>query len=184
MHLITGFILASLFGKKKKRNIPPLLRLRYPIQTKHLMKGRVRFQIDALKGNTKSQQYLLEQLPRVQGVTSIQVNIITGSVLIHFDEKEMQPELLYTVLIRLLGLEDELDKVPESVILREIRLIGKSLNRAMFERTAGVIDLQTAIPVVLGIIGIRKIMSQKMLAFPTGFTMLWWAYQSLVRGKR
>ena len=172
MHLITGFIVASLFGKKKDAGKSLLLRLQYPIKTNHLLPGRVRFQIDALKKNIKGEQFLNEQLPKIKGIKSIQINTITGSVLIHFSEEDIQPELLFTALIRLLGLEKELEKTPQSFISREIRLIGKSLNRAVLERTGGIIDLSTAIPIVLGVMGIQKIMCQQFNIFRS--TLMGW----------
>ncbi len=181
MHLITGFLIASLFGKKKEPGRSPLLSLRHPIRTLHILPGRVRFEADVVKNDTKVEQFLMEQMPKVKGVSRVQVSTITGSVLVQFDGDEIQPELLYTVLIRLLGLEKELERTPQSVVRKEIRLMGDSLNRAVLERTGGIIDLWTAIPIVLGLVGIRKIMAQRALAFPTGFTMLWWAYHSLFR---
>ena len=109
----------------------------------------------------------MEQMPKIKGVSRVQISTITGSVLIQFDDNEIQPELLYTVLIRLLGLEKELERVPQSAVLKEIRLMGDSLNRSVLERTGGIIDLWTAIPIVLGLVGIRKIMAQGALALPS-----------------
>ena len=179
MHLITGFLMASLFGRKKEPGRSPLLSLRHPIRTRHILPGRIRFEADVLKNDAKAEQFLVEQMSRVKGVSKVQISTITGSVLVQFEEKEIQPELLYTVLIRLLGLEKELERTPQPVVLKEIRLMGDSLNRAVLERTGGIIDLWTAIPIVLGLVGIRKIMAQRALAFPAGFTLLWWAYHSL-----
>ena len=183
MHLVTGFILANLFGRKKKPGRSPLLSLQYPIRTQHLLPGRVRFQSNVLKGDEKGREFLSEQLVKVKGVTKLDVNTISGSVLIHFSEDEIQPELLYTVLIRLLGLEKELEKAPKSIVFKEIRTIGDSLNRAVYERTGGIIDLWTAIPIVMALVGARAMMTRRAFPFPTGFNMLWWAYQSLFREK-
>jgi len=181
MHLITGFLLASLFGKKKEAGRSPLLSLRYPIRTRHILPGRVRFETDVLVNDAKAQQFLMEQMSKVKGVSKVQISTITGSVLVQFEDNEIQPELLYTVLIRLLGLEKELERTPQSLVLKEIRLVGDSLNRAVLERTGGIIDLWTAIPILVGLVGIRKIMAQRALAFPAGFTLVWWAYHSLFR---
>ena len=181
MHIITGFLLANLFGKKTQPGRSPLLSLRHPIRTRHILPGRVRFETDALINDPKAEQFLMEQMSKVKGVSKVQISTITGSVLVQFEDNKIQPELLYTVLIRLLGLEKELERTPQSVVLKEIRLMGDSLNRAVLERTGGIIDLWTAIPIVVGLVGIRKIMAQRALAFPAGFTMLWWAYYSLFR---
>ncbi len=184
MHLVAGFLLAALFGKKKKEHKSPLLDLFYPVRTQHLLPGRVRFQVEKLKDNPRDEKFLLEQLPKVRGVSRVNINTITGSILLLYDEDEVQPELLCTVVIRLLGLENELDKPPISIVLKEIREMGGSLNRAVYERTGGLIDLWTAIPIILAVVGARKIMTQRYQAVPTGFTLLWWAYHALMREPR
>jgi hypothetical protein len=140
MHLITGFVLANLFGRKKEPGRSPLLSLRHPIRTRHILPGRVRFETDALINDAKAEQFLMEQMSKVKGVSKVQISTITGSVLVQFEDNEIQPELLYTVLIRLLGLEKELERTPQSVVLKEIRLMGDSLNRSVLERTGGIMD--------------------------------------------
>jgi hypothetical protein len=187
MHIITGLLLTAFFGKKVKQQraqpTSPLMQLKWPIATKHFFPGRVRFQIPLLVGDDDGRQRIETQLQRVDGVDSVQTNRVSGSVLIHYQTDRIAPELLFAALIRLLGLEQELERTPEPIVSKEIRNIGEALNRAVYAGTDGLFDLWTGIPLVLLLLGVRKIMTEGTLgSFPAGFTLVWWAYMALFRG--
>jgi hypothetical protein len=183
LHLITGFILAGLLGKKKDQKRSPLLSITGPIRTSHVLPGRVRFHIFSLKNDENKIEIVKKQFPKIEGIKSVQINKVSGSVLILFDQDKLEPELLCAALIRLLDLEKELEKIPKPILSKEFREMGDSLNRAVFEKTGGIIDLWTAVPLLLIILGFRKILMDRTTMWPTGITMLWWAYNSLFRTK-
>ncbi len=184
MHIITGLLFAGLMGKKKGGLSPLMPRWSAgPLRTVHALPGRVRFVASPLEGNEKARSVLMEKLPRIEGVESVEVNPVSGSVLIRFQDDLVKPELLFAALVRLLGLEAELDKPPESVLSRELRVVGDSLNRAVHAKTGGLLDLWSAVLILLAAVGTRKLIQQGMGAFPAGFTLVWWAANDLLRGK-
>lgn len=181
MHLITGFIIASLMGKKQKEKSSPLLNIRGPINTSHLLPGRVRFHVPIIKSSVESAKILTEQLPKIKGLEYLTINKINGSVLIKYDSTILGPELLVAVIIRLLGLEKELERRPQPIIGKEIKEIADSLNRAVYEKTGGIIDLWTALPILLAALGIKKLLTERSAnMLPAGLTLLWWSYTSLL----
>lgn len=184
MHIITGLLITALLGKKAKQHQSqsPLMQLKWPIETKHLLPGRARFQIPLLVGDATAVQQIETQLQRVEGVDSVEANRISGSVLICYQPDKIAPELLFAALIRLLDLEKELERTPPSTVAKEFRNIGEALNRAVYSMTDGVIDLWTTIPLALLFVGVRKIIAEGTLSFPAGFTLIWWAYTSMFRG--
>ncbi len=183
MHIITGLLLSMLMKGGKESKKPPLLQTSWPIQTVHLLPGRVRFRIPLMMNKEEELKAASSQIAKINGVKWIESNKITGSVLINFDQSVIQADLLFTALIRLLGLENELQKAPASYLSTEIRTIFESLNHAVFSRTNGIIDLYTAIPILLATLGISQIIKNKANIFPTGLTLIWWAYNSLVSNK-
>ena len=185
MHIITGAIIAALLGNKKKPNAQnsPILHIRDPIYTSHLLPGRVRFHIPVLKNNDIQAAKVKQSLQKIAGVNSVDTNQLTGSVLLQFDDSKIKADLLAEALIRLLGLEKEQKKTPQPVIPREIRQVGKSLNRAVYDKTAGLIDLWSAIPLLLVILGGRKLLTERTLSTPAAMTLLWWGYNSLFHEK-
>jgi hypothetical protein len=166
-------------GSNKDKN-PLLLQIKWPIRTVHLLPGRVRFQIPLMVGKEDHLKAATTQVAKISGVKWVDYNRISGSVLIYFEEGVIQADLLFTALIRLLGLEDELQKTPPSFLYTEIRSVIESLNQAIYSKTNGTIDLYTSLPIMLAILGISQIIKKRSNIFPTGLTLLWWAYTSLI----
>ena len=181
MHIITGILLSMLMKGGNKDKNPLLLQIKWPIRTLHLLPGRVRFQIPLMVGREDQLKAATTQVAKISGVKWVDYNIISGSVLIYFEEGVIQADLLFTALIRLLGLEDELQKAPASYLYTEIRSVIESLNQAVYSKTNGVIDLYTALPIMLAALGISQIIKNRSNIFPTGLTLLWWAYTSFTK---
>jgi hypothetical protein len=181
MHIITGMLLSLLMSKKQGMTKSPLLQIRWPIQTSHLLPGRVRFHIPLFKGNQKDLDAAIVQLNKIEGVISAQANSITGSILIHFDESRLQADLLFAALIKLLGLEKEIERTPAPKLNQEFSNIYKSLNQAVYANTNGMLDVKTAIALLIAATGIYRIFTERSISMPATLTMLWWAYSSLTK---
>ncbi|MHC4399274.1 MAG: HMA2 domain-containing protein [Planctomycetota bacterium] len=184
MHIITGLIVAGLTGRRR-RGRPVVTTFRTgPVQTVHYLPGRVRFRVPSLASDANGAVRLVERLPHVEGVDSVDVSPATGSVLITYRQKEVQPELLFAAVVRLLDLDEEVRRLPVPTLAREIRSAADSLNRAVYVQTGGVIDLWSALLIVLAAIGARKLLAEGARSFPTGFVLLWWSLTSLLSGPR
>ena len=101
------------------------------------------------------------QMAKIKGVKWIDSNKITGSILIYYEENIIQADLLFAALIRLLGLDDELQKAPASYLNTEIRSAFESLNQAVYSKTNGILDLYTTIPLLLAALGVSQIIKNK-----------------------
>ncbi|MGC8659768.1 MAG: HMA2 domain-containing protein [Desulfomonilaceae bacterium] len=71
----------------------------------HNTPGRMRIKIPALKRNPNLADDLYALLHRRSGVKSLQINTLTGSIKINFDESMIKP----STLVGLLSLEGHLD---------------------------------------------------------------------------
>ncbi len=181
MHLLIGFLASALMASKKRGGgRSPLLELSYPIRTRHLLPGRVRFEIPKLVGRPGAVEKV-EALAKLEGVTEVTVTPRIGTVLIRYDDAALQPELLVAALVRLLDLERDMESSPQSAAAREIRATGTALDRAVFDRTSGLLDLKTALPLALAGIGIYRIVTRQGPLLPTGATLLWWAFSTVRR---
>lgn len=183
MHIITGILLSLLVKGDKENNKSPLLRTNWPIKTVHLIPGRVRFRIPLMVGKESDLKQVCSDMKKITGVNAVEFNAVTGSILFHFEERNVRADLLFAALIRLLGLEEELTKVPTSKLNKEFQNIVEALNQAVYSKTNGIIDLYTALPIILAVLGVSKIVSERSLTLPTGLTLLWWAYNALTSKK-
>jgi hypothetical protein len=148
------------------------------VQTAHCLPGRVRFRVPSLVGNANGRALVLQKLPGIQGVDSVSVDGTSGSVLIRYREEEVKPELLFAALVRLLGLDDELQRSPQPVLARELRTISQTLNRVVYDRTGGLVDLHSALIITMAAVGLNKLVAEGSRSFPAGFTLVWWALNS------
>jgi hypothetical protein len=176
MHLITAALLTTLLGRKKGAGAGRLPSFAGVIETAHVLPGRVRFRAPGLVGRDTLAKELQKRLAKLEGIESAAVSPISGSVLLRFAPERVTPELLLGAVIRLLGLEKEIQRPPRSRIGEGIRHTGEALNRAVHEQTSGMIDLWTALAVLLVVLGIRQIAAGNRAL---GWPLLWWAYLSL-----
>ncbi len=174
MHLITGLLLATLFHKRSPYQKPVLPLPGGVIELAHFLPGRVRFRIPRLVESQKAPAFLKRKLAGIDGVESCEVNAMSGSVLIRYDQDQIDADILCLAAARLLGMDNELERPPKAIVGKEIINAGEAANRAVYKSSGGIIDLWTAIPLVLLGFGIRKLLAGNS----AGYTLLWWAYMS------
>ncbi len=181
MHILTGLIVGSLLGVGKENQAPSHLSLIGALELHHFLPGRLRYYVPGLKDEYRKCRDIEIQMHRIEGIRNVYLNALTGSLLIEYDPHLIQPEFLFNILIELLGLQEELDRTPIPLIQRELQSFGKAINRAVFEKSAGIIDLKTLLPLTMMVVGIRSIMTYGF-QYPSGLTLIWWAYHSLQNG--
>jgi copper chaperone CopZ len=185
-------LLASLIGRKNSKKASsnvkgldsPLLKAPTVLSVTHALPGRTRFRAPILRNQVTASAKLQEALENIEGVHTAQVSPVSSSVLIQHDPEQVAPDLLAAALIRLLGLENELTRDVDATITRELRDFSQAANRAMYEKTSGLLDFKSALMLGLAALGTRKLLQQGTLALPAGFTLLWWAGNGLLKGKQ
>ena len=125
---------------QKKRSTIEVPSFRGVIEVVHKMEGRIRFRIPSLKGNQQGFKELEDQLNRISHLTHVETNYITGTLLVNYGD-EIEPTLIVGILIKLLGLEDQVQNQPDSTITREFRTVQESVNLAIDEKTHELLDL-------------------------------------------
>lgn len=156
---------------------PEVPSFRGVVEVIHSIEGRIRFKVPSLKDDTQGLNDLNDQLSRISSIKSVQTNSVTGTVLIVYTD-EIEPTLLMGIMIKLLGLQEKVQKGTQSLVTKEFKSVEESLNLAIDEKTNGMLDLKSLMFLALSIIGIRK-----MIKYPTntppGFNYLWWGYTAI-----
>ena len=176
MHMVTGFLLTALLGGKRRASRSRLPSFPGILETAHVLPGRLRLRVPSLVGAATLATGVRKRLRRLDGISSVEVSSVTGSLLITFDPQCFEPEILLAATIRLLGLEEQLEQAPRSRVGYELREMGAAVNHAVHQRTGGLIDLWTGLPLVMAVVGIRNILARNG---QLGLPLLWWAYVSL-----
>ena len=183
MHIITGLLLAAIAGRKKKSGSgggASLLKSG-PVRTEHSLPGRLRLRVPSLAGNQENCTSLATRFSGLSGIRAASANPVTGSVLLHYDKNTVRPEVLFGAVVKLLGLEEELERVPTPVLTRELGLLGQSLDRAVYERTGGLVNGWSLLMLAIAAVGVRQVINNGARAWPAGITMVWWAVNGLRR---
>lgn len=113
----------------------------------------------------------------LEGVTTVQANGVTGSLLVEHDgapgrEKEILTALFEVVPSGTLPAD-------EPQLLANMSRVGEVLNRITLRASRGQLDLRTALPLLLGIYGLSRLLTERPFRPPSGLTMVWWAYTGI-----
>jgi hypothetical protein len=125
-----------------------------------------------------------KELIRLPEIDRVEVNPVSGSMVLVYNDEDINASIVCGIVLKLLGLEDVMDAQPQSLAQKEVKLIGTSLNRQVYNSTAGIIDLTSALALTLFILGLYKIVLQQDRNTPSGFSLLWWAYVIFQSGNR
>ena len=176
MHLMIGFILASLLKSKKNKSMS-LPAIRGEFEARHALPGRIRFRVPLLEtARSHEIETIQKELSKVPHIHSVNISPSSGSILIHYDTENIEPPLICGILIKILGFEKKFESKPESAIQREFGMLGEALNQAVLNKTAGKMDITSAVFLLLLSLGLYKTMILKDRTLPGGINLLWWAY--------
>jgi Heavy metal associated domain 2 len=160
------------------------------IKVVHAMPGRVRVKISRLKNNPDLAREIQDCLSGVEGMQRVEVNLITGSVLLLYNAEEMDPLTSFYSLAGILAplfpelhmselqtwldsSNDETNGQP-SMAERLSTFLG-AINQQVGKST-GTVDLKLLFPLTLFLLGVRGILAAEKLTFPAWYDLLWFAF--------
>jgi hypothetical protein len=160
------------------------------IEIVHALPGRVRVKIARLKGDPALAGESQKKLGGVPGIQEIEANPVTGSVLIHYDKKQlMSLESLQALSETLAQLVPDLDTGRLSAWLTAVTEGGgvgsgqgtdllASISGQAGQITQG-LNVNLLIPLTLFFLGVRSLWLAEELAFPAWYDYFWFAFSTL-----
>lgn len=136
--------------------------------------GRLRVYCGKLK-NPDLANALAAQLKKIDGINQTEANPLTGSLLILYRQEKIKDDMLIACLIRLLDLDGDSPGENESGLTREVRLVTRSINYAILDRTKGLLDFKSTIAVAFVAMAVKKYVQNGSLGSPSGISLLYWA---------
>jgi Heavy metal associated domain 2 len=159
------------------------------IRVVHAIPGRVRVKIASLKENAALVRDVQGRLSGVQGIQRVEVNPITGSVLILYDRTAFEsldslfslaaclsplfPDLDFSRLEGWLTSENADGNAPP--LAERLASFFGGLNAKVSETTGGV-DLKFLLPLALFLLGVRAVLVAGKGVLPTWYDLLWFAF--------
>lgn len=176
MHMVIGFILASLLKKKgiKSNTLPSIFG---KFEVAHAIPGRIRYFAPLLEDiDTSLPNRIENELSKIDGITSVRVNPMSGSLILTYDDAHIEDYVVHGIVLKLLGLEKELDYSPESTLFKDLKLFGRGLDHQIHKSSAGLLDFKTSLMMALVSIALYRIVIMRERSIPSGFNLLWWSY--------
>ena len=183
MHMVVGFLLASLLRKKNRMNTG-LPSIQGKLETAHAIPGRLRLNSQLLEGlQSNTHKKIAAEIRKIDGIEKVDINTRTGSLLILYDPPVIQPFVVHGIVVKVLGLETDLEASPDGWLTRELELIGRSLNQQIYQSSGGLMDLRSSLMVSILMLALYRIVIQGDRALPGGINLLWWTYVMSKKGK-
>jgi Heavy metal associated domain 2 len=159
------------------------------IKIVHAIPGRVRVKISRLKENPALVREIQERLSAVRGIQRVEVNPITGSILVLYDRLELEsldsllslaesfspffPDFEFSELETWLASAN--GNAADPPFTERLATIFGSLNAKVGETTGGV-DLKLLLPLTLFLLGLRGVLVEGKGVFPTWYDLFWFAF--------
>ena len=150
------------------------------LEIKHSLPGRIRFFVPSLVHCSKGKEILEAKMSPIEGIKKVEVNIITGSLLVHYDLEEIEKILIIGIIVKLLGLDDKIQTKEISIIRKEIINWNEALSYSIYEKTKGLLDIKTALSLTFAFYGLKGLFFSTEIAKANPYSLLYWAYRSLV----
>ena len=183
MHMVVGFLLASLIRKKSGRQTG-LPSLPGKLEAVHALPGRLRLNSPLLEDIPNNvHRKISTEIKKVEGIRSADINAHSGSLLVTFDSSRIDPLIVHGVVARVLGLEQAFEKSPEGLLTREIDLFGRALSQQVYQASGGLMDLRSSLMMGVLMLALYRIIIQGDRTLPGGINLLWWTYVMTRRGK-
>ncbi len=175
---------ALLAGNKNKRksNTLNLPSFKNVLEVKSAIPGRIRFYSPYIKNNPSIVAQAREQIIRLKVVRYVEINPVTGSLLIKYNAIEIEPHLLEAATLKLLGLEEATKAASGSLIGKELKNLGSAFSQSVSDKTGGLLDAKTLIALVLMGVGVFGLLKNP-LSIPSGYNFLLWGGQMVFGGK-
>ncbi len=176
MHLITGIAASMLLSGLRKK--PGHKFLKTDFRVAHVSPGRMRLYSRKIQSSPVADT-LKKELKRVEGIKEMSNNTVTGSLLVFYDPKKIQPDLLASAVYQLLGFAKEKASNKQGRVYKEVESMNLALNHALMEKSEGALDTKTLLAGGFLALGIRELIRNKSLGMPASITLFYWAYNTL-----
>lgn len=162
------------------------------VRVAHASPGRIRLKVDDLKNDPQKAKDIESSLRTVSGIHSAEASPLTGSLLLIYEEPELEKMELPFAVAQVLGISlNDLDpeelrllmshqgngnKFTAATAVESLESAFKDINAAV-RRTAGV-DMGVLLPLALAVLGVRSLMSSEKTVFPSWHDYLWFAFST------
>lgn len=180
--LAMGMMFFAMAKNKMNESNESNLSFNKQLEVRQQIEGRLRLYSPFLK-DKEAGCMLITQLSKVEGIHKVGTDFRTGSLLLEFDESKIDSNILVGAILKLMGIDDESNACQKSIVMKEIKIVNEAVNKAVLDKTNGILDLRTIIPITFLGLAIKGYLNTGTLGMPAPMTLLYWTYKTLELGK-
>lgn len=157
------------------------------------LQGRLRVRAEELRGNERILRTSTQELGGLAGISSVETNPITGSILVNYDVALFTEKDLLSHLSQKSGLSLEpADTEPQHLNPSEVKGMElphiakaveepfRNLNNGLLRVTNGYMDFRYLLPVVLMAYGTSKLVRLGPVPAIPWYLLYWWSFRTFV----
>ena len=136
--------------------------------------GRMRLYMPAIAQHWQQAEQMCRQLESTGTVSEVVLNPHTSTVLIRYDERQVEGAVVLGAAMKLMGLDAAAQQEPVSRMESGLKTLFASVNHGVLEATNGLLDARV---LAGGALCAMAVHSAKLSgwAVPGAMTLLWWA---------
>lgn len=165
---------AAVLPKKQQHNLMKLPSFRGVAEIRSSLPGRIRLYMPAVSQQPEQAAKMKAQLEGTGAIRQVMMQPLTGSVLILYDESQVQAPVVLGAAMKLMGLDDKVNAPASGKVQQGVQLLLRAINQGVLDATDGLLDAKTLAAGALTIAALHSKV-QKGWAVPGAMTLLWWA---------
>ena len=179
--LALGGAALSLSKTQQEHNLLRLPSFRGLAEVRASLPGRMRLYMPAIAQHWQQAEQMRTQLESTGAVREVALNPHTSTVLIRYDERQVEGAVVLGAAMKLMGLDAAAQQEPVSRMESGLKTLFASVNHGVLEATNGLLDARMLAGGVLTVAAVRS-MKLYGAAVPGAMTLLWWAASIFRRG--
>jgi hypothetical protein len=144
--------------------------------------GRIRLYMPAVSNSPETAAQMKKQMEETGAVHEVNINPAISTVLILYDETQVEAPVVEGAAIRLMGLDKAIRQQPVSKMEKSLKTLWDSINHGVMEKTKGWMDARMLAGTALSAAAIRSLIINGTV-LPGGITLLWWASSIFSRNR-
>lgn len=179
--LVLGGTAVSAIKQDRGHNLMSLPSFHGVAEVRSSLPGRMRLYMPSIAQKPQQAIQMKEKLEGTGVVCGVELNPRTMTVLIRYDESKVEAAVVEGAAMKLMGLDDALQRAPVSRMEAGMKALLESVNRGVLEATDGLVDARMLAGCALTLAGVKSLVTCGA-ALPGAMTLLWWASGLFGRG--
>ena len=167
------------FSAMRKALRPQIVSFPGVLEVVHALPGRIRLRMPSLRARPQALASFAAVLKRLEGVRDVAVSPLLGTALVRYDAAALTPSLVVAAATHGFDFETACRR-HRSLLGGELKAVHDALNRAVMQRSGGLLDLPALMTALLVVTFARGVSGRGGAKF-SPLAVLWWLHQSLAR---